>query len=273
MSQRPRSETPPRGVVVLREAAALLKGMTFTSAVGDAARGKWVSVTLVPSRSADDTLTVDISCRPSWPQTVSWHKLALWARPLSSNEARDRVAPVGQVLGLLPPLDDRGHVALPGLPSNHYAIRVGERAGQDLLVEPPAQAVAVRGAVRRSTDTQEDVELKARLVARRGDERDVVWSAVQVYRSSYERISATILPMSSSIEVAFETDDPTMEGRVVRFSFLDAESGAVNLNGEASFGPVPDTSNLWEAVWLGEGFVRTPSDFVYELLSVGADDV
>lgn len=279
--------TSPRGIQILREAGALLSGMRFTATLGDAARGEWASVFVAPRRDAGDTLTVHISCRPAWPQTVDWDKLALWVRPAAPTEGEAAAATPDLSWGLLPPLDERGYVAFSGLPAGGYSIGVGERAARGLLAEPPRgrtvarggegrRAVRTRGAIRSPRERApadpgqaEREQLTAR-VARRLDragrsEADFPLSGLRVYPSRHLPLTATVLPGKETMEVAFETDHAELAGRSVRFYFLAADGGETVATGTVAFGPVPNEPDLWEAVWHGPR-VAERADFLYELL-------
>lgn len=276
-----------RGVRVLREAVVLLSEMTFDATMGDTARGEWVSVFIVPSREDGETITVDISCRPAWPQSVDWDRLALWVRPARFADGGGAAAQSDRSFGLLPPLDERGFVSFSGLPAGLYSIGVGERAARRLLIEPATgrsetrgrgerTAVRTRGAVtgtgrpRGAPVNAVDTELRERVARRReregrGGDAEFPLSGLQVYRSLYRRITATVLSGADAMEVSFETDDEELAGRRLRFSFIDTETGKVATSEEVEFQAVPDVVHLWEAVWLGP-LVKETADFLYELL-------
>jgi hypothetical protein len=281
-----RPEARARGVRVLREAVVLLSEMTFDASMGDAARGAWVSVFIAPRRDDSEMITVDISCRPAWPQSVDWDTLALWVRPARFAGDGAAAAQSDRSFGLLPPLDERGFVSFSGLPAGLYSIGVGERAARRLLVLPSMGSSVTPGSgeqrvartrgrlaprgMREDPVNAGDTELRLRVARRReregpGGTVEFPLSGLQVYRSVHRRITATVLPGVETMEIAFETDDQDLAGRRLRFCFIYADTGRVASSGDVTFRAVPDAAHLWEAVWLGP-LVTETADFVYELL-------
>ncbi|MBN2566334.1 MAG: hypothetical protein JXB46_11550 [Candidatus Eisenbacteria bacterium] len=228
------------GAVLIKEIKQLAEGLRFSPNRGAIAEGEHVAVLVDPRWNDDgETLQVLITSHAYGHQKVDWSRLLFRAAAESE----------GSRLTFLQRPDDRGHALFKRLPPADYRIRALELvAVKPFAVIPEA--------------------LRAESLAAAAGEKpgDLFLEGPRVSRSADGRLMATVRPVPSGVEVAFETREKALAGARVAFALVAEDSGAVEVEAEVTLTPVKDEEGIWEGVWQSERAGTRPCRMVFQVV-------
>jgi hypothetical protein len=177
------------GAEVLAEAAGFLNGMSVSHQRAGYAEGEEVVVFVSPHFDEEGAFSLHITCQARGGQRVDWGHVAVRARHTDVESAR--------LLPTVRRLDARGQTWVSDLVPGTYHVWSATCVQVEEL--PPAAEL---------------------LHAAAGEEGVLPFRPIPVYLSLDGSLTATVRRRFGEIEVAFETANSDLAGRVVEFAFV-----------------------------------------------------
>jgi len=228
---------PRQGNAALAEAAQLLRQTRLSHDHGAYAEGHYAAVSVDPRWNADhQTLCVLITCYAFGHGRTEWSALPVYVLPEGGKAGVRAIAR----------LDARGQTVIPGLPPGDYtlSLRLRPLRGERVLGGEP-ERLAAQG---------EDQRDERRLWRGNSEDGALVWTIEETEEGD--------------VQIAFETREERLAGRVVVFSLVEPDSKHVQYSHRLALEPTR-TLGAWEG-WCSVGsrtHLHGPYELVFEVAS------
>jgi hypothetical protein len=241
------TDIKPQGREALQEAAALLRGLTFSTARGALLEGEYVHLILDPlwSKETGDYRLV-LTCNAVDQRRVDWAGLPIILEP-----TEDGAAPL-----FVARLNSRGQAIVSNLPAGTYRFTV---SAQWFFSDKPIIESGFKAASRYRDEPE-------RLTAADLEEEPLWPTLPPTFSSNDERVLVTPEQISpGEIALHFESPHKELESARVRFA-ITRPSGEIVVTGEVKLTKDADKP-LWKARWQGTVPVPEPCHLMFEVFS------